>query len=232
MTGAPYRLAMFPLGQPLLPGRLLPLRVFEPRYLALLRHCLQMESPEFGVVLIERGFEVGGGDQRTRVGTAVGILETVPRPTGDVAVVGVGRRRVRVLEWLPDDPHPWALVEDWPDSGADLDIRAPSESAGSDRAGSDLAGDLVSISLERLRRLAELSGLPERHHDAIERLASAADVLDTSEMTFALAASAGFGAADQQRLLCCDGAMDRLRTMQELLDDLEAVVRFQRGEGA
>lgn len=227
MTGAPYRLAMFPLGQPLLPGRLLPLRVFEPRYLALLRHCLQMESPEFGVVLIERGFEVGGGDQRTMVGTAVGILETLRRPTGDVAVVGVGRRRVRVLEWLPDDPHPWALVEDWPDSETNLDNCAPSE-----RAGSDLAGDLISISLERLRTLAELSGLPERHHDAIERLATATDVLDTSEMTFALAATAGFGAADQQRLLCSAGAMDRLRTMQELLDDMEAVVRFQRGEGA
>lgn len=222
MTGAPYRLAMFPLGQPLLPGRLLPLRIFEPRYLALLRHCLQMDSPEFGVVLIERGFEVGGGDQRTMVGTAVGIVEALPRPTGDVAVVGVGRRRVRVREWLPDDPHPWALVEDWPDS----------ETVRGTPADSDSFEHLVTTSLERLRRLAELSGLPARHLDAIERLATAVDVLDASDTTFALAASAGFGAADQQRLLCCEGASDRLRTMQGLLDDLEAVVRFQRGEGA
>jgi aspartyl-tRNA synthetase len=59
-----YLLPMFPLGMPLLPGRLLPLRIFEPRYVALLRHCLQQESPEFGVVLIERGFEVGGGSLR------------------------------------------------------------------------------------------------------------------------------------------------------------------------
>lgn len=216
MTSAPYRLAMFPLGQPLLPGRLLPLRIFEPRYLALLHHCLHMESPEFGVVLIERGFEVGGGDHRSMVGTAVGVLEALPRPTGDVAVVGIGRRRLRVLEWLPDDPHPWALVEDWPDSELD--------------PGGGFAS-LVSTTLERLLRLAELSGLSDRHREAIERLATATEVLDASDMSFALAASAGFGASDQQRLLSCDDALERLRTMQELLDDLEAVVRFQLGEG-
>ncbi|MFM7126472.1 MAG: LON peptidase substrate-binding domain-containing protein [Actinomycetota bacterium] len=207
---------MFPLGQPVLPGGLLPLRIFEPRYLALLRHCLQMESPEFGVVLIERGFEVGGGDYRTMFGTAVGLVEALPRPTGDVAVVGIGRRRLRVVEWLPDEPHPWALVEDWPDSESDV--------------GDDLTA-LVATTLDRLRRLADLSGLPDRHHEAIERLATAAEVLDASDLSFALAASAGFGAADQQRLLCCKGALDRLRTMQDLLDDLEAVVRFQLGEG-
>ena len=216
MASAPYRLAMFPLGQPVLPGGLLPLRIFEPRYLALLRHCLQMESPEFGVVLIERGFEVGGGDHRTMFGTAVGLVEALPRPTGDVTVVGIGRRRLRVVEWLPDEPHPWALVEDWPDSESDV--------------GDDLTA-LVATTLDRLRRLADLSGLPDRHHEAIERLATAAEVLDASDLSFALAASAGFGAADQQRLLCCEGALDRLRTMQELLDDLEAVVRFQLGEG-
>ncbi|MFM7756395.1 MAG: hypothetical protein ACKO84_06525, partial [Actinomycetota bacterium] len=91
---------------------------------------------------------------------------------------------------------------------------------------------LVATTLDRLRRLADLSGLPDRHHEAIERLATAAEVLDASDLSFALAASAGFGAADQQRLLCCKGALDRLRTMQDLLDDLEAVVRFQLGEGA
>jgi len=217
MSSSSYRLAMFPLGQPVLPGRLLPLRIFEPRYLALLRHCLQMDSPEFGVVLIERGFEVGGGDHRTMFGTVVGILEALPRPTGDVSVVGIGRRRLRVVEWLPDEPHPWALVEDWPDSGPEL--------------GED-GTSLVSTTLERLRTLADLAGLPDRHHEAIERLVASAADLDASDLSFALAASAGFGAADQQRLLCCSGALDRLRTMQELLDDLEAVVRFRLGEGA
>lgn len=217
MISAPYRLAMFPLGHPLLPGRLLPLRIFETRYLALLRHCLQMESPEFGVVLIERGFEVGGGDQRTLVGTVAGILEALPRPTGDVAVVAVGRRRLRVLEWLPDDPHPWALVEDWPDREIDQDEEFAA---------------LVGATFERLQGLVDLAGLPERHADTLGRLAATTDVLDASQMSLALVASSGLGAADQQRLLCCEDARDRLRVMQGLLDDLEAVVRFRLGGGA
>ena len=56
-------LPMFPLGTVLLPGAVLPLHVFEPRYRQLVQDCLAGE-PEFGVVLIERGSEVGGGDQR------------------------------------------------------------------------------------------------------------------------------------------------------------------------
>ncbi|WP_415830929.1 LON peptidase substrate-binding domain-containing protein [Janibacter anophelis] len=58
-------LPMFPLGTVLLPGNPLPLQVFEPRYLAMLRDIAGGDG-RFGVVLIERGFEVGGGDQRLR----------------------------------------------------------------------------------------------------------------------------------------------------------------------
>ena len=60
-------LPMFPLGTVLLPGAPLPLQVFEPRYRGLTHDCLA-GVPEFGVVLIERGSEVGGGDVRTNVG--------------------------------------------------------------------------------------------------------------------------------------------------------------------
>ncbi|MET1002223.1 MAG: LON peptidase substrate-binding domain-containing protein, partial [Acidimicrobiia bacterium] len=51
---------MFPLGSVLFPHALLPLHVFEPRYRVMMRHCLEGDK-EFGVVLIERGSEVGGG---------------------------------------------------------------------------------------------------------------------------------------------------------------------------
>ena len=56
-------LAMFPLQAVLLPGMVLPLHVFEPRYRALMDHCLAGDR-EFGVALIERGSEVGGDDVR------------------------------------------------------------------------------------------------------------------------------------------------------------------------
>ena len=55
-------LPMFPLGSVLFPAMPLALRVFEERYLKLMGAILEDEPSEFGVVLIERGSEVGGGD--------------------------------------------------------------------------------------------------------------------------------------------------------------------------
>ena len=52
---------MFPLGSVLFPHMPLPLRLFEPRYLKMLGDLLEQPDPEFGVVLIERGHEVGVG---------------------------------------------------------------------------------------------------------------------------------------------------------------------------
>jgi Lon protease-like protein len=105
---------MFPLGTVLVPSAGLPLHVFEPRYRALVHDCLAGDR-EFGVVLIERGSEVGGDDVRTVAGTVAHIVEAVELPDGRWALATVGVRRLRVLEWLPDDPYPVAEVEDWPD---------------------------------------------------------------------------------------------------------------------
>lgn len=107
-------LPMFPLGSVLVPGAGLPLHVFEPRYRSLVQDCLAGDR-EFGVVLIERGSEVGGHDVRTHVGTVARIVEAVELPDERWAVGAVGVRRLRVTAWLPDDPYPRAEVEDWPD---------------------------------------------------------------------------------------------------------------------
>ena len=96
---------MFPLGSVLFPSIFLPLHVFEPRYRALARHCLDGDQ-EFGVVLIERGSEVGGDDVRTSVGTVARILEAAELEDGRWVLGTVGTRRIRVRGWLPDDPYP------------------------------------------------------------------------------------------------------------------------------
>lgn len=100
---------MFPLEHPLIPFTLVSLRVFEPRYLQMLRECLDEQTP-FGVVLIERGSEVGGDDLRSDIGTVAQIVETTELPDGQQAVVAVGVERIEVVEWLPDDPYPRAVV--------------------------------------------------------------------------------------------------------------------------
>src|SRR5690348_8061926 len=102
-------LPMFPLGSVLFPAMPLPLRVFEERYLAMLAHVLQDEPPEFGVVLIERGQEVGGGDVRFDVGTIARISDLDVTDNG-VGLVGLGGQRFAVESWGDDDPFPQAEV--------------------------------------------------------------------------------------------------------------------------
>lgn len=92
------QLPMFPLSAVLLPGDLLPLHVFEPRYRAMVADCLEHEPHEFGVVLIARGSEVGGGDVRTDIGT-VAQLEALSRShDGRYALLARGTSRLRVEE--------------------------------------------------------------------------------------------------------------------------------------
>jgi Lon protease-like protein len=101
---------MFPLGSVLFPAMPLALRVFEERYLKMMGAILDAEEPVFGVVLIERGSEVGGGDQRFEVGTTARVLQ-IEAPDGPLQVVAKGDRRFRVIEWLDEDPYPQAEVE-------------------------------------------------------------------------------------------------------------------------
>lgn len=102
--------AMFPLGSVLFPGMPLALRVFEERYLKMMGAILEEDTPQFGVVLIERGHEVGGGEKRFDLGTLAEVLE-IAAPDGPLAVVARGTRRFRVTTWLEDDPYPRAEIE-------------------------------------------------------------------------------------------------------------------------
>jgi Lon protease-like protein len=116
MTADAVVMPMFPLGTVLFPYALLPLHVFEERYRLMTRRVLAGDH-EFGVVLIERGSEVGGGDVRFDVATVA---------RGRFALATVGMRRMRVQRWLPDDPFPQAevvAIEEPPATPADVDAR-------------------------------------------------------------------------------------------------------------
>lgn len=98
---------MFPLGSVLFPHTPLLLRIFEPRYLTMVGRLLDQDDPQFGVVLIERGHEAGGGDTRSTVGTMARLVE-VEAGSEDLHIVSVGGARFTVDRWLDDDPHPRA----------------------------------------------------------------------------------------------------------------------------
>ncbi len=105
---------MFPLGSVLFPYTPLPLRVFEPRYLRMVGQLLDDDDPEFGVVLIERGHEVGGGDRRSGVGTMARLV-SVAADAEVLHIMAVGTQRFTVARWVDDDPYPRAEVETLPE---------------------------------------------------------------------------------------------------------------------
>ncbi len=105
---------MFPLGSPLLPGMVLPLRLFEPRYLQLYADIIDT-SREFGVVLIERGIESRDDAATFDVGCVADIVGSGVNDDGTIGLITVGRRRIRVETWLEPDPYPRAMIADLDD---------------------------------------------------------------------------------------------------------------------
>jgi Lon protease-like protein len=204
---ADLRMPMFPLGSVLVPSAGLPLHVFEPRYRALVQDCLAGPR-EFGVVLIERGSEVGGNDVRTSVGTVARIVEAVELPDGRWAVAAVGVRRVRVRQWLPDDPYPLAAVEDWPDP-------APS----SEHA------DALRRVIVRLRRCLALAA------EAGDPAAPATIELSPDPVLAGYQASAiaPLGPLDQQRLLAAPTPDARVELLASLLADAAELLELRLG---
>lgn len=100
---------MFPLGLVLFPGQVLPLHVFEDRYRIMVEEIIDKDR-EFGVVLIERGSEVGGGDTRKNVGTLAEIIDSEKSNDGRWLLLTEGTKRIETSRWLEDSPYPRAEV--------------------------------------------------------------------------------------------------------------------------
>jgi Lon protease-like protein len=193
---------MFPLGTVLFPTELLPLHVFEPRYRAMVRDCLAGDR-EFGVVLIERGSDVGGGDVRTNLGTVARMLEATELPDGRYLLATLGTRRIRVERWLDDDPYPWAEV---------VDFDQPPARPGADAVYADVRAELRRV-------LAMAAELGESVPSATVELAD-----DPGPGSFQAAAVAPLGPIDKHRLLAIPTADERLAELRLLLTEATEVL--------
>lgn len=200
------RLPMFPLGTVLFPHKVLPLHVFEPRYRALMRDVLA-GNREFGVVLITRGHEVGGGEERSEVGAIARVLQHDELEDGRYLVVSIGVRRIRVVEWLPDAPYPCAMVEDYPD----------------DPPSTEHTVRLRTRIEPRLRRVLAMHA--ELGNDGVPSTIELAD--DPEVACWQAAVVAPLTPFDAQTLLTTPGCEDRFERLDALLADLEDVLRFQ-----
>jgi hypothetical protein len=88
---------IFPLNAVLFPGGLLPLRVFEARYMDMTRDCLKRDQP-FGVCLIREGSEVGAPAVPEGIGCLAKILEWDMQQQGILNIKTRGVQRFRILE--------------------------------------------------------------------------------------------------------------------------------------
>jgi Lon protease-like protein len=198
-------LAMFPLGTVLVPQMVLPLQVFEDRYKVMVAEVLA-GTGEFGVVLIERGSEVGGGDTRFSTGCRARVVEAQASDDGRFLLRVVGVERIVVQEWLDDDPYPRARVA---------------------ALATDRTGD-PSHALARARGvLDELVQLlvPSAAHDL-----QWPD--DPEAFVDAVAGAVGFGALDAYRLLALPSLQERAELLGALLDDALVLARLRFGGGA
>ncbi len=105
----PATLPLFPLNTPLVPGLVLPLHIFEPRYRQLVEELLAIpdeDEREFGIVAVREGREVGrdGVDALYPVGTATVLRQADRHDDGRYDVVTTGSRRFRLVDL--DDRQP------------------------------------------------------------------------------------------------------------------------------
>lgn len=209
-------LAMFPLGNTVLPGDLLQLNVFEHRYLELVAQVLKLSDPVFGTVLIERGSEVGGSDSRFVVGTLMRVVRADFAAPGLMNILVEGIARIRIHEWLDEQPFPRARISLW----SDLDKKNEN---GENIYLVDRVSDIF-LSTEATVRLnckiaSELQGLVHPLQADINP--------DLTAGSFQLASMAPIGALDRYKLLCCDGPIQRLIALSEMMSDFSSLLAMQ-----
>jgi Lon protease-like protein len=192
---------MFPLGTVLVPGGKLPLRIFEPRYRQMVADCLDGDLG-FGVVLISRGSEVGGGDQRFGIGTEAHIEGAASMPDGRWVLLASGVRRITIESWLPEAPYPVALVRTRASAGTH-----PSEEDVNAAAGAVRRAAAFHSELGRPAAVADQRGTEEEEEDpegAIWRLCETAPL----------------GPMDRQRLLETDHVGERVSLLAQLATEV------------
>jgi uncharacterized protein len=231
------QIPLFPLHTVLAPGIALPLHIFEERYRALVRRCLDTSSP-FGIVLIREGSEVAPRNGATQelaisvVGTFAEIREASKYTDGrwDVLTVGTGRFVVREVI---ADREPYLVGE----------VDEIGDALGDEEAAEELVGRVTRRFVDYLRLLQPRDGeaaepidvqveveVPDDDDEEPEavmeapgggpsELAAALHIPDDpSQLSFLLTGIVQVDPATRQALLEADSAEARLRDLDLLLD--------------
>ncbi|NDB17904.1 MAG: peptidase S16 [Actinobacteria bacterium] len=194
----PEQLALFPLDVVLVPGLVLPLHIFEPRYRQLLRDVIATPEPEFGVVAHTGSIERSGAARWFQIGTSARVSEVDALPDGRSDITTIGHRRFRVMSIVHDAPYLLADVQ-WLDEDT--------ESANSDDECRKLALRASAL-FTRYRGLLS----DAEQDDGIDDLPD-----DPHLLSYVLTAAPVLTVTTRQRLLECETTSMRLTAACEVL---------------
>jgi Lon protease-like protein len=185
-------IALFPLHTVLFPGGVLPLRVFEARYMDMTRDCIKDDKP-FGVCLIREGREVGAPAVPEQVGCLARIAEWDMQQLGVMSLRTIGTERFRLLSTRSG---PQGLVI------GEVQILAPARDC-------DVPEELAACSklLQRVLEAQEQSRVQEPH-----RYESA------DWVSCRLAELLPLPLPAKQKLLECDDGLERLGILYRMLE--------------
>ena len=190
-------LPLFPLGTVLFPGGVLPLRIFEPRYLDMIANCMR-ESLPFGVVLLRRGGEVmsdlrGSEVEFHDVGTEARVFDFSQTEKGILAVVASGERRfvVERVESASDGlmiGHVSMLADE-------CDSEITEEHA-----------ELLNVLIELMK------------HPLVQELKLDVDLTKSQSVSYRLSDLLPVAPEEKQKLLEIDSAEERLSRLRKIID--------------
>ena len=190
-------LPLFPLGTVLFPGGVLPLRIFEPRYLDMIANCMRDSLP-FGVVLLRRGGEVMSDAQGSEVefydvGTEARVVDFSQTEKGILAVVASGERRF--------------VVERVESASDGLMIGHVSMLA------DECDSEITEEHAELLKVLIELM-----KHPLVQELKLDVDLTKSQSVSYRLSDLLPVAPEEKQKLLEIDSAEERLSRLRKIID--------------
>jgi len=115
------KIPIFPLNSVLFPDEQLPLRIFETRYLDMVRECLR-EDVGFGICLIKDGNEVGTPAEPYRIGTYARIIDWDQSPDGILGINVLGGQRFKILEVNPERNQLLLADVEWIDDSEPFEL--------------------------------------------------------------------------------------------------------------
>jgi hypothetical protein len=200
-SGKTEVLPLFPLGTVLTPGMRLSLHVFEPRYRQLVADLLNAKgagAPEFGVVALRQGWEVGDLGDVYDVGTSARVTDVVPHADGRCDLAAIGERRF-VIESLDTGAKPYLIAS----------VHWLAEPPGA--VGAGLTTSVRRALALHLRTLAALNP------DLGDSLGPPAPTIDSWALSYAVAQLPSLPLLDRQTLLGIADTAARLRAGRSVL---------------